>query len=324
FQAGYIYTTGYRETSEYGKNLIITKWSPAGVKLWEIEWGEEHSQVGVAIAVQDNGSIYVIASDYDQIGMPGYTFSSVLKFNPDGTLQWEKSPVFLILYGDLAGTLYIQGEYMYFDYTLGGAVFSLAGEYLTGLNSVSLIPDSNDGFFAAYQVGTESDIEGSQVQLVHYNATGYTNWTTYYYRELIPSRFDRCLPVNMAISPDSQLYMLVFVYPISFEYVLLTYDFDGNLLDNKTIFSKKIVDNILLDVYLVIGNGGVGYFATSIIENEFSTWDVIIQAYQLSELGSGFVLTIPMIIAIGSSAIIVGAVVGIVQRKRKLAEIPMD
>ena len=316
FQNGYIYTTGYRERDVYGKNLIITKWSTAGVKLWETEWGEEYSQVGVGVAVQENGSVYVVASDYDMEGFPGYSNTSILKFDSDGLLVWERDQPWFPLLWDTRGDLYIQGEYLYFAYAYSGAILNLEGEYITGMFQSIVIPDGNDGIFTTYQ-NTIQDVEdSSQIVISQLNETGYPNWNATFSRQWPNGDYIRYMPVCLAMTPINTLLVLAYSYSLNFEFLILTYDLEGNLLNNETLLTDVVTKMTGGNYFMVAGNNGLGYFACDIIISQYST-DINIQAFQVYEPQGWFSLTIPMVIMIASAVVIIGAIAGIARWKRR-------
>jgi len=105
---------------------------------------------------------------------------------------------------------------------------------------------------------------------------------------------------------------------LTYEFVLLSYDLDGNLLSNRTLFSESFTDNVGGNMFMKIGNGGQTYIAFDLYEREFFTSDICVQAYYLSGTGPGFTLTIPMIVAIGSTVVIIGVIVSILRKKRNV------
>ena len=320
YQNGSIYTTGYKET-DYNMNMIITKWSTTGGKVWEKEWGGYFSQVGVGIAVQENGSIYVVTNDYDSTQSRGNGSTSLLKYDNDGNLIWEKSIPSILLFHDDSGDLYIQGEYLYFLYSGYGTILNLEGDYITGFAARTMIPDGGNGFFFAVRDSIAGIIDSSHVRVYHVNATGYPIWNSTYVYQWPNGQYQYSIPLLMAVTPDDTLLLLMIDFVLGIKNVLLTYNLEGVLLDNQTIFSEDNAAAISNNVFMAVGTGGRVYFAFDVQEldlsQSFGTTDICVQAYRLYDTKLGFTLTIPMVISIGSTIVIVGVIVEIFRKERK-------
>ena len=113
FNDGFIYTTGFIDEDDSDEDMIATKWTTDGDIVWQTRWGGDYSQVGIGVAASDD-SVYVVVSDFDQMGFPGYMNSSILKLDTEGNILWNKTLPDLLSIWDNSGELYIQGEYMYF------------------------------------------------------------------------------------------------------------------------------------------------------------------------------------------------------------------
>ena len=125
----------------------------------------------------------------------------------------------------------------------------------------------------------------------------------------------------MAVTPDDTLLLLMIDFVLGIKNVLLTYNLEGVLLDNQTIFSEDNAAAISNNVFMAVGTGGRVYFAFDVQEldlsQSFGTTDICVQAYRLYDTKLGFTLTIPMVISIGSTIVIVGVIVEIFRKERK-------
>ncbi|MHA1928107.1 MAG: hypothetical protein ACTSV2_05975 [Candidatus Thorarchaeota archaeon] len=313
YHDGFVYTTGFKFTDEDMQNLILTKWSTTGTKVWEREWGEQYSQVGVGVAVHEDGSVYVIASDYDFIGFPGYQNTSILKYNNEGDLLWEKQSLRRWTTMDFRGDLYIDEDHLYYlrSYTL--AILDLEGEYITDRSTRAAIPDGNGGFFSAIHEVIQGVEESSQIILSHSNTNGYQNWNTTFIRQWSNGKYYTYRPVNMALTPDDTLLLLVHSYYLNSEFRVLTYDFQGNLLNNRTITNDSWPWMSGGPIYMDVGSSGLGYFAFDIYDGD--DFDINVLSYLVYEM-PGITTTIAAVIIVASTVVIIGAVVGIIRWKR--------
>ncbi|MGY5870774.1 MAG: hypothetical protein RTV72_00875 [Candidatus Thorarchaeota archaeon] len=315
YHDGFIYTTGYKYTDEDMENLIVTKWSSAGIMVWESEWGTQYSQVGVGVAVHENDSVYIVASDYDQIGLPGYLNSSILKFDSNGILLWERQILYMFLFWDQRGDLYIQGDYLYFSQGYGFSIMNVDGECIRAGPGGAITPDGNNGVFMAFQDTIQDVDDSSLVKLFHLNATGYPTWNTTYIRQWPNGRYHYNRPVSMAVTPEDTLLLLVYSYDLNLEFILLTYDFQGILLSNRTI-SNEIWPLLGGHIFMDVGRSGRGYFAFDIYDG-ISDLDINIQAFEVYQVQGGFPITITSVIIIASTVVIIGAVGAIIRVKRQ-------
>ena len=315
FHDGFIYTTGYiYEEDAIDRNMIVTKWSSSGVKVWESEWGGDFRQVGVGVAVHENGSVYVVVSDYDMMGSPGYQNETLLKFDENGNLLWEKPQGMLPLIRDVRGDLYLQGDYLYLMQAYAISIMNLEGEYVAGVPSQAGIPDGNNGFYTATMDLNYEVEDGTRIVLYHRDATGNTIWNTTYVRQWSNGRYMNYMPTSMTITPDDELLLLAVSYTLNYEFILLTYDTQGNLLGNRTIMGKSWPAHYETVVFMDTGIGGLGYFAFDIFEESI---DINIQAFIVYEAPGVFTLTVAMVIMITSTLVIIGAGVGILRWKRR-------
>ena len=235
-QGGYIYTTGYIQHDDTGRDLIVTKWSASGEKIWQTEWGENFTQVGVGIGVLSNGTSYVVCSDYDQEGLPGYMNTSMLKFDGDGNLLWNRSMYgyFWTLY-DESGEIYLFDEYFEFKSAWGwGGIYYYNGTEWWDNYAQAYALDGKGGYYTANQ-GEIHEEGATQIVLVHFDSLHHYDWHTNYSVVWPNGWYYSLKPVSMVVTPDDKIQLLVQHTTYTYEYLLLTYDLDGNLLANRSI-----------------------------------------------------------------------------------------
>ncbi|MGY5879141.1 MAG: hypothetical protein RTV31_02775 [Candidatus Thorarchaeota archaeon] len=316
----YIYTTGYISRDDAARNLIVTKWSSSGERVWQSEWGGEYSQVGVAVGVQSNGSIYVICSEFNQFGEAFDDKIEILKFDEAGHLLWNRTSQYFWTLYDKAGELTIFEDY--FEYHLrtgigfgGRFYFNGTESYMSAGNIV--VPDEEGGYYTTSLSGMiGSGDEGTIIFLEHYNSTDTIDWRTEY-SESWPNGWRYALtPRDIVLTPDDKLHLLVQHTVFSYDYLLLTYDLDGNLQENRTIGDESW-PYWSYQIFSAIGSSGLVYFAFTIYIGAVYTADLCVQSFEFYETEGAFNLTVTTIIIIASTVVIIGASVGILRWKRR-------
>jgi uncharacterized delta-60 repeat protein len=85
---GNIAVTGYSTGSATGADILTTLYDPSGARIWSARYdGPDHGDdVGVAVAVDDSGNVYVAGRTAEQ-GL-GWDMA-VIKYEAGGTLAWS-------------------------------------------------------------------------------------------------------------------------------------------------------------------------------------------------------------------------------------------
>ena len=161
-------------------DIFLSKYNPAGTRLWTKQTGGINSQCGFAVTADKSGNIYVAGSaNFSLDGSTGAGKNDIclIKYDINGSTQWAKllgSPEDDYGYGvavDTGGYIYVTGSTKgnllnNTTYSAGGSDFSLA-KY-----------DTNGSTVWIKQTGTTSDEEARSVIIDKYGnifITGYTN-----------------------------------------------------------------------------------------------------------------------------------------------------
>jgi len=234
----YLYTTGCNYRSAAGtRDLIVTKWTTNGQKLWEIEQQALNDQVGIAIAVHGNDSIYVVVSDYNMVGPEEsdyYDKLVLMKFDTEGIQLWNKTYPLSNPQWDLPGELHIVQSKIFFSFpgyiTTPGYImyFDLDGNVLWEEESSAATSDEEGNIYRVSFTGRE--IEISKIL-----PNGNTTWSTLFGIEYAPGWEENINPHDVTITPDNELLILVQGWKYDDAYYLLKYDLDGTLLQTWTI-----------------------------------------------------------------------------------------
>ncbi len=83
---GSVYVAGI--TADGGGDAVLLKFDPNGNLLWERAWGGTESDSAGAVATHSDGSVYV-AGRTTSFG-PSFSGLFVLKFDPAGSLVWQR------------------------------------------------------------------------------------------------------------------------------------------------------------------------------------------------------------------------------------------
>jgi hypothetical protein len=229
YHDGHIYTTGYfyRDAPEY-YNLMLTKWSTSGQKIWEKEWGGIHDQVGVGIAVHDDGSIYVLVSDFNIRSEPAYSQNaSLIKFDSSGNVVNITQPLVGTTL-DVPLNLWISENRII--YHLGGLVacLDLEGDWIWGDHAEAVTCDENGTVYSALR-----DYES--LRITKYDLEGNQTWSSLYQLEYPNGWFERFAPCDLSLTPTDELTILVQCDYYDDSYYLLKYSLDGDHLQTWSI-----------------------------------------------------------------------------------------
>lgn len=309
---GFIYTTGFVRTDDETKSrdLIVTKWSKTGERLWQSTWGGKFDEEGTGITVIPDGSIYIWATYYNQRFAPEFWKSSFLKFDKTGNLLWNKTILEPLLpaYAELKTVE--DGIYNWNSAYVEKRDFNC--DVLWNITYPAYVVDFDDtgNIFLAYTHGSEDQW---QTSISKWNANGEEVWTTNYTITLPDGSPWYFRNVAVATAPDGSVALLIQGFQLIYDFHLIKLDSDG-------VFQwDKIVGNDRWPIYASIpprmkfsDNGLVyiGYLKTSEWGYQIGVDAFVIGPYSL---GSDLPITL---IVIGAAGIGV-AVAAIIIYERK-------
>jgi uncharacterized delta-60 repeat protein len=121
--SGSIFCTGETDTGTDPDNrdLVLVKFAPNGMQVWNITWGGIFAEAGYGVAVDANGSIYCTGMTVSFSELAGWEAQddadlALVKFAPTGTRLWNITKnAFWGDYGygvavDASGSIYCTGE----------------------------------------------------------------------------------------------------------------------------------------------------------------------------------------------------------------------
>ena len=88
--SGNVYVTGYVTQLNTGIDIIVLKYNPDGVLLWNNTYpgcNDNTEDRGLGIAVDNLGDCFITGFSTDSLGLRSAT---TLKYGPDGTLLWNR------------------------------------------------------------------------------------------------------------------------------------------------------------------------------------------------------------------------------------------
>jgi len=241
--AGNVYVTGRSIASATQYDIVTIKYDTDGVEQWVARYAGDYGDddEGIAIAVDDDGNVYVFGNTYALSTSNNYV---TIKYNSAGDTVWTRiydgpdnsSELAHDIALDESGNVYVTG----YGYTAAGYLDFLTVKYDT----------AGTEQWAAYQNGTDNnatdeayDIEvrggyvyvageseglGTQEDFltVKYTTAGDTVWTARYHNPGGASDAAYAL----AVDEYDNVYVTGLSYGIAYDYVTIKYDSDGDTL----------------------------------------------------------------------------------------------
>ena len=313
-QGDYIYTSGYTQYSapKY-KDMLLTKWTASGGKVWEVEWGYDYDQIGVALGVQSDGSVYVVVSDYNLYGptaQDSYARSNLLKFNTVGTLLWNKSLPYCT-YFDRSGDLEVFEDHLL--YQIPGLVcyLDLNGTVLWQKVAWCATSDESGTIYAitdraAWLELSELDSEGTstwtkQIEIIYENGWVELLW-----------------PLDVSFTSVGEILVLFRGNHIDFTCHLQKYSRNGTLIQSWTIEDDSWPQYSEAGTIMIeAAPSGLMYLATSTSSRVMSTC-ISIQCYVIGEytLPSSPDIDIMSILVVSAGVGVLALVVLVIWKKK--------
>jgi len=259
---GFIYTTGYVRTDDEQNNLIVTKWSSNGERLWQTEWGGIYSEEGSAIAVSSDGSIYVWAPYYNRAFEPEFWKSSFLKFDSSGTLLWNKTSEIPLL--PRWAELEMQPDGMYSWDTLNVEKRDFSCEPVWNISRQAFAVNFDDA--GNIYIATIGSWEGPgalpdewQVMISKWSSSGAEIWNTNYSIPLIDHSFLRVQCRSVDVAPDGSVIAILHEMELGYDFHMLKFDPSGSFLWDKIIGDDRWPVYGGDEPKLQIGDNGLAY-----------------------------------------------------------------
>ena len=307
FHDGNVFTTGcyFYRSSNY-RDVMVTKWTASGQKIWERVWGGPNDQVGIAIGVHDDGSIYVMVSDYNYRGpteSDDYQNTTLVKLDSTGSMVWNKS-IQLSTIQDVPGKLWIFKSHMI--YWIDSLLMSLDldGNILWQKPSWSATVDENGVIYSTSYASQELGI--SRIA-----PDGNETWKTSFEVQYPNGWYEIIQPCDMSLTKTNELLVLVRGYNYDRSFFLLKYDLNGTLLQKWTIGNEAWPIPGSSSVLMNSASTGLVYFSFNL------GWDVWCQGYSIGEytIPTQSVQTFTQIGIIGGIAAVIIVVSYFVRKK---------
>jgi hypothetical protein len=273
FTTGYFY--GY-ESPDY-HNLMLTKWSTNGQKIWEKEWGAEYDQIGVALGVHSDGSIYVMASENNIRSEPTFENSILLKFDSSGDLLWAK-PEPLSTYLDVEGDLWVTDSQVISHIAGNIACFDLDGNILWNSLAHAACYDGNEFLYTAESTGIgvlikKVDLQGNETLLANDEIEYQNNW------------LEDLRAYDIALTPNDELLVLMRGERYDESYFLLKHSLDGTLQQTWTIGNDYWPVPSGFPFHVDVTSTGLAYITFDTMTQDVWTQAYIVGEYSLPPLG---------------------------------------
>ncbi|MFW9806385.1 MAG: hypothetical protein ACFFFK_06610 [Candidatus Thorarchaeota archaeon] len=305
YHDGNLYTSGmfYGYEPDYF-NLMVTKWTAGGQKIWEKEWGGAGDQIGIAIGVHNDGSIYVVVSDNNVRSEPVYQNSSILKFDSAGNVLWNK-PLPLCTSYDIPGKMWVFDSHILYSFPGTMLCIDLDGNVLWQEASYTATCDENGTVYSAKPAA-------GALALYQYNLNGNDTFLNYYELEYINGWLEWLDPRNMALTNNDELLVLVQGRTHDTSYHLLKFGLDGTLQQSWSIGNEIWPNPGGYPPLMEVTSTGLAYFSFVM-----PSWDVSIQGYAIGDYTLPPLSSTPMTLAFVGGGIAVIALVGVIVYRRK-------
>jgi len=311
YHEGYLYTTGcnYHYSFPNYRDVIVTKWTLAGQKIWETEWGGVNDQVGVAIGVHNDGSIFVMVSDFNYRGPEQsdcYDNSTIMKLDGSGTVLWNKS-IQLSTMQDASGELRVFESHIL--YNIQGLMLSLDldGNILWDEASWAVTTDENGDIFSIFGTGLGIGVH-------RYTPDGNETWSDYFEIEYDNGWIEFLRVHDVTITRDNELLILVQGNMHDYSYHLVKYNLNGSHIQTWSIGSELWPWPTGVYHYMEATSTGLLYFSFTQQNSDIWTQGFAIGDYTLPIFSSDTMT----IIAIGGGIGVI-ALVGVFVIKKKRA-----
>ncbi|MFW9834667.1 MAG: SBBP repeat-containing protein [Candidatus Thorarchaeota archaeon] len=305
YHDGNLYTSGmfYGFDPDY-YNLMLTKWTTSGQKIWEKEWGGAGDQIGIALGVHNDGSIYVLVADHNIRSEPTYQNSSLMKFDSAGNVLWNK-PLPLCTLFDVPGKMWvfesnilysIQGTMLCMD--LDGNVLWQEASYAAACDDNGTIYSAKpaDGALALYQY----DLNGNDILLNYYELEYPNGWLEW------------LIVHNIALTNNNELIVLIQGQMYDYSYHLLKFGLDGTLQQTWSIGNEWWPLPGGRSPLVEVTHTGLAYFSFVMMN-----WDVCIQGYAIGDYTLPPLGFTPLTLAVVGGGIAAIALIGIFVYKKK-------
>ena len=287
--AGNVYVTGRSIASATQYDIVTIKYDTDGVEEWVARYAGDYGDddEGVAIAVDDNGNVYVFGNTYDLSTSNNYI---TIKYDSDGDTVWTRiydgpdnsSELAHDIALDDAGNAYVTG----YGYTSAGYLDYLTVKYDTA--GVEQWVDYYDGTDNnATDEAYDIEVKGGYVYVtgeseglgtdedyltIKYTTDGDTVWTARYHNP--GGSYD--MAYALAVDANDYVYVTGRSSGVVNDYLTIKYDSDGDTLwtaryngpDNEGDQASAIAVDDLGNVYVT----GWSYaYGTYTPENDYLT-----------------------------------------------------
>ena len=184
--------------------------------------------MGIALGVHQDGSVYVIVSDCNSRTEGPYWNSSILKFGSTGNLIWNRSLPYCTLL-DVPGELWVFENHMLYSFREEIVCIDIEGNVLWQKSSRSATCDENGNVYFAYY------IDNPGMNITKLDSSGNEIWSDIYEIDYPIEFYDTQIPLDMIVTPNNELLVLLQGVSVDKTYRLLSYSLNGTHTQTWTI-----------------------------------------------------------------------------------------
>ncbi|MBD3404769.1 MAG: hypothetical protein GF411_01380 [Candidatus Lokiarchaeota archaeon] len=299
---GFIYTTGNKwNPSHSSKDLLFTKWSLEGEKVWETQWGTFHDELGMSIGVSEDGGFYVLGGQYNHTLEPMLDRSVFLKFDSSGSVEWNNTnefparggnyEIFMVSDGIFWGPSYI----MKLDFNCEQVWNISTFHYKYWVD--------NAGDLYTIRTSTAPDTNIEELNVTKWESNDEIEWSSNYSLIYKDGRSDNIEGLDITVNSAGDVYVLVLGRSLSWDNHLLKYNQDGTLMSDKLVCPE--VDEAMLwqTTKMMLKENGVLYIGYTELCSKGIKLEAYVADQELFDQG-WIILVIIAIIGIVSVALL--------------------
>jgi hypothetical protein len=306
---GFIYTSGETFNETGWSDAITAKYTTSGQLLWKRIWDNGADEIGDAITVTPDGTVYVVALTQNIRDPPPDDFLSsvLLKYSPSGELLTNVTlgiPYFQDQ-SEIRATdtgLYLwEGVVTYRDFN--GEIVWITPDYAHSFTV------SQDGIL--YTAKDEFGGEGiEQIRYSKWNPQGNLTWNSTFSIPYSGGFYERLLCGQIASTPDGSLIGLLMKESFDFGYVMVKFSPAGELVWNKTVL-EPFFGYWIPSVHLRVASTGLAYAVG------YWAFDIQIAAYDIGHYSIPVSLGSPLTLGLLGGGVVITAAAFVYWKRRR-------
>ncbi|MHA1638164.1 MAG: hypothetical protein ACTSUB_09140 [Candidatus Thorarchaeota archaeon] len=297
---GFIYTVGYENMPD-SYDLLLTKWSPDGTILWETLWDAGQDEIGGAVGVTDDGSIFVLGeySNYRNPNPPYIFQELLLKFNSNGVLEWNVTTGSQVWGSWMAMEMAPTGIYTSDSFLVTFRDFQ-GNELWTTLAECFTV-DSEGNLYSSLIFDT---MTGTKIQFNKTDSNGNLQWNTNFTISHPGGWDERLECASLSVAPDGSLLAYFGNTWVSITHYIVKFSPGGEYQWHKAIGDFDLGYPGQNSGVIRVAPNGVTFLALTLLN-----YDVGIYSFNVGVLSFNILIELFLIVGTGLGILLVFAII---------------